>query len=158
MTDSLQMSTQAIDLDYQFQNYQAADIAAYSGVIVDAANAISVSNAGGGGPDGIAVKLPAAATGAVLVGVTQETLRGTTFAATTAPSSYPSGRVRCAGPITKMIASAAITAGTIVMSDATGNGTIITQSAAKAQIGVALTTAVNSGDEVVVMLSQANNA
>jgi len=158
MTDSLQMSTQSIELDYQFQNYQAADIAAYSGVIIDSTNAISISNVGGSGPDGIAVKLPAAAVGQTLIGVTQETLRGTTFAATTTPSSYPSGRVRCAGPITKMICSAAITAGNPVMSDATGNGTVIAQTAGHAQIGIALTTTVNSGDEVVVMLAQANNA
>ncbi len=149
MTDFLQISEQASPLDYTFANLQAADIPAYSLVVVDAANALSVNNV----VDYIAVKQSNTA-GAAVIGITMETLRGTTF--TGGPAGL--GRVRLIGPVGKAIASAAITAGAVVMNDNTGNGSVVTQTAGKAQIGIALSSAINANDEVAIVLCGANNA
>lgn len=150
MANFLQISEQATDLDYAFINLQAADIPAYSAVVVDAANALSVSNI----VDGLAVKLPSAATGGTVIGITLETLRGTTF--TGGPAGV--GRVRTIGPVVKAITSAATAAGVPVMTDATGLGTVIAQTAGKAQIGISLSASTAANDEIALVLCQANNA
>ena len=150
MTDFLQISEQASDLDYTFLNYQAADIPAYSAVIIDTANALSVNNV----VDGVAVKLPAAANGQSCIGFTMTTIPGTN----TTGGPPGAGRVRLPGPIMKAVATAAITAGARVMTDATGNGTVITKTAGLPELGIALSSAINSGDEVLLMLTSALDA
>lgn len=150
MPNQLQLAEQASDLDFAFLNFQAADIPAYSAVIVDSTNAISVNNI----VDGIAVKLPAASTGQTVIGVTMEIIHGTTFTG----GSPGVGRVRTIGPVVKAVASAAVAAGVPVMTDASGTGTVVAQTAGKSQFAISLTAATASGDELALVLCGANNA
>jgi len=152
MTDFLQISTQALPTDYEVTNYGTADIPAYMVVMADTNNAISVNNV----QDGIGALVAATST-SVPIGVAMETIPGTntTGGGSGGPAGY--GTVRGMG-IAKCVATAAVAAGVPVMVDATGNGTVITQTTGKPQVGISLTQAIASGDEIAVLVSIANNA
>jgi hypothetical protein len=133
--------------DLPFINMTGTDIAAGLVVGLDGSNVFGPTNV----LDGIAVAL-AGADGALVIGVTLETLK----AGSGAGVAGTAGRIRTVGQITVCTASGAVTAGTVVMVEA-NTGKVKTQTSAKAQIGYALTTGA-SGDQVYVMLSGAWNA
>lgn len=126
--------------DFPFKNSGGTTIAAGSPVKVDAANAISASNVAAG----VGV-VAATADGDVCVGFAIESAAAGTVL-----------RVRCCGPIAVTKADGAITAGTFVMSSATA-GKVKTQAAGSASVGVALTTAAD-GEDLLVLVGAAQNA
>src|ERR1700691_2168032 len=102
MTDYLQISQQALDLDWQAWNYNTADITADSVVIIDGNTAHQLSTANL--VDGVAVGVTSA-TGAAIVGVAMETIRGTTFTGGGTSGGFQgTGRIRSHG-LCKCIAS-----------------------------------------------------
>ena len=66
------------------------------------------------------------------------------------------GRVAIPGPIIKVVAGAAITAGVEVM--ATTSGQVIAQTAGLRQVGYALTPAAALGDQILMLQASAKNA
>jgi hypothetical protein len=124
--------------DLPFYNYSGADIPSGISVSIDTVNLL-----GNAGVPGIGIVLPAAS-GNPVVGVTQEIIKA---------GSY--GRVRTGG-LAQTTASGAITAGTFVDAEIT-TGFAKVHVAAKAQIGMAMTTAAN-GDPVLVLVAPALNA
>lgn len=124
--------------DLPFYNYSGADIPAGISVSIDATNTIGTN------PNyGIGIILPAASGNAV-VGVTMEVIKAASY-----------GRVRCGG-IAQTTANGAITAGTFVDATIT-TGFAKVHVAAKAQLGLALSTAAD-GDPVLVLVVPALNA
>jgi hypothetical protein len=158
MANFLQISEQALDTDWQGVNYGTADIAAYSVVIIDGSTStrqISPANV----IDGVAVGLTGS-TGALVVGVAMETIRGTTFTGGGTSGGPPGvGRIRSIG-IAPVTASAALAPGVRLMLDGTGTGSVIQGTTASAQcvIGTALTGATSASDTVAVLLGICNFA
>lgn len=128
-------------LDIPVFNYSGSTtIAAGTAVSVDSTNVISTS----GVNEGIGV-IPIAAVGNAVIGVAMESI---------GPGAY--GRVRVAGQV-QMTADGAITAGGVVDGSNTSGKTAKAHAAGKFQVGVALSTAAD-GEQVLVLLCLANNA
>jgi len=131
-------ATTPIGTDIPCKNTEASTALAAGNVVkLDATNVLSGTQANIG-------VLQGAATTDYPVGVAME-----------AAAAGKQLRVRCEG-IAQVVAGAAITAGALVMP--TTAGKVITQTAAKPQLGQALTAAAADGDRILVLLSRALNA
>lgn len=136
---NIQLSTAPSLNDFAFKNNTGSDIASGVCVIIDATNALSSALT----DDGISVKLPTA-DGQLSVGVTMEIIKNGNV-----------GRVRTGG-MAVVTASGVVTAGGPVMAEsATGKGKAA--GAAKAQVGIALSTAADA-DPLLVLVCPAFNA
>ena len=150
MALNAQIANTPSQTDFPCVNMQAADIPANAVITVDAANAVSGVNYST--TPYIAVKY-VAALGATAIGVTNEILK----AVASGQNETYAGSVRLVGPTAWCTATGTITAGGTVMADTATPGNVIAQTAAKAQLGIALTTAA-TGEPVFVLLCGANNA
>jgi hypothetical protein len=141
-------NTPSLD-DQPFFNYTAVDIPAFTPVSPDTVNVLGgLATTGpltGTAVQGVSV-VPVAAIGNVVIGVTMEIIK-----------AGNSGRVRALGPLVPLVADGAIVAGVTVDASSTAGRSAKSHTAAKFQIGVALSTAADA-DPVLVMLLGALNA
>jgi hypothetical protein len=147
----LQLAENGHANDYPFLNYSGTDIPANTLVTVDTTYYIHSSNV----QDGIGV-VPAApaADGAMAIGVTLEIIKAGGAAGTPGTA----GRVRCLGPIAVVAATGTVAIGASVMADHTNPGNVKTYTSALYQVGVALTAADTTLDQIYVMLFGAKGA
>jgi predicted RecA/RadA family phage recombinase len=121
--------------DIYFKNYGGSAIPAFTAVKIDSSNATSAT-----APPGV-------------VQTTDDT-NAIGFALESIPAGK-SGRVRCYG-VAVAIAGAAITVGTYVMTNSSGQ--VVAQTAGKFGIGYAIRTASASTENVPVLIMAAKNA
>lgn len=141
MALQFQLAKTPLPSDLPFFNYSGTDIPADVAVSIDTVNVL-----GNAGVSGIGI-VPVAATGNVTIGVTQTVIK-----------AGSSGPVRTCG-IAVTTADGAITAGTVVDASAAASkvGFAKAHTAAKAQLGIALSTAADL-DPVLVLVCPALNA
>lgn len=135
-----QFATTPSYADLPFKNTGGSTLAAGTPVKVDSANAISASNLAAG----VGVVGPAA-DGDVCFGVCLEAI-----------AAGAAGRVRTAGTVIS-VADGSVTAGTFVMASATAGKFVKTQGAGTPAVGVAMSTAAD-GEDVLVLLAVSHNA
>lgn len=131
--------------DFPFQNYTGTDIPPNTLVAVDTTYYVHSTNT----QDGIGV-IPAApsADGSAAIGVTLVTIK----AGSGAGVAGEAGRVRCLGPLAVVTATGTVAIGAAVMADHTNPGNVKTYTSALYQVGIALTAADTTLDQIVIML------
>lgn len=130
--------------DIPAKNYGGSTLSAKTAVIVDTSNVTSVTSAAANDGVGVAV---AGAAGVPVVGVLLEDI-----------ATLSTGRLRTSG-IAVMKCEGTITAGTLLQVSVTASkvGWAKALTAAKAQIGMALSSSTD-GEDILVLLQPANNA
>ncbi len=133
-------------MDVTFDNVAAVNVQPYQVVVVDAANSSNIITA---------AKLPAATAGLVPLGVAYDKAK---LDPTGTPVAGSGINVRLNG-IARVAASAAVTAGAFVGTSGATAGQVasVTKAGAGAQpasvLGMALTSAANAGDRILVLLT-----
>lgn len=133
-------------LDVSFDNVAAVNVQPYQVVVVDASNSTNITTA---------AKLPAATAGLVPLGVAYDKAK---LDSTGTPVASSGINVRLNG-IARVAADGAVTAGAFVGTSGTtaGQVTPVTKATAGAQpkavLGMALTSATNAGDRILVLLT-----
>lgn len=122
-------------MDLPFKNYSGADIPAGTALICDSSNAPGTNTPGG-------------------VLTTADSTKCIGFALTVLKAGGM-GMVRCGG-LAVAIAGAAITYGVPVMTNSSGQ--VVTQTSGLTQIGIAMSAATASTDQVLVLIAPAKNA